>query len=227
MQFKEPSKMDKSDTTALLQFWFSRQEQNIQLAFSFTVWQDSNSEICEAVVSPPHWHGPMNRNRTHRKYKGNAVQSCQAIKDSSLEDELHGDDNDLSSEDDEPLFTARREDVMPPQQATLLVHKPCKIKVDTAPPWRSGQQASAAIGNVPKPVSSNNKEPARSQKKAVKQPSTSLGAVTRRKEVIHACHDQPRGSKCHAPEPVSDMPAKRTRSKTVAPEASLGKHGKK
>ncbi|KAG1829902.1 hypothetical protein F4604DRAFT_1695708 [Suillus subluteus] len=35
VQFKEPSKMDKADATALLEFWFTRQENNIQPPFAF------------------------------------------------------------------------------------------------------------------------------------------------------------------------------------------------
>ncbi|KAG1798776.1 hypothetical protein EV424DRAFT_1546172 [Suillus variegatus] len=64
MQFKEPSKMDISDASALLQFWWARQEQNIQTAFSFTAWQDSDGEICEAVVYPAPQPAAMNGNRT-------------------------------------------------------------------------------------------------------------------------------------------------------------------
>ncbi|KAG2086761.1 uncharacterized protein F5147DRAFT_781536 [Suillus discolor] len=235
VQFKEPSKMDISDASALLQFWFARQEQNIQPAFSFMAWQDSDSEICEAVVSPAHQEAAMNGNRTQwkqqkGKHKGTAGPSRRAAEDGSSEDELYGDDGDSSSDDVGLLFTARRKDVTPSRQATLPATKRHKIKLNTALPWRSAQQLSAAVGNVPKPsvaMYGNTKEPARSQKKAIKQPSTSLGAVMRSKEVTHAADDQPRGSKRRAPEAVRDTPAKRTRSKTFAPEASLGKHGKK
>ncbi|KAG2096762.1 uncharacterized protein F5147DRAFT_778272 [Suillus discolor] len=213
VQFKEPSKMDISDASTLLQFLFTQQEQNIQPTFSFMVWQDSDGNICEAVVSPAPLHTGSNENHAHwrqqkGKYKENAVPSRRAIKDSSLEDELYSDNDGSSSEDDGPLFTACRKDVTPLQQATLPVNKPHKMKSNRA-------------------LQHNTKEPARTQKKAVKQPSTSLGAMTRSKEVTYAADEEPRGSKCHAPEAVSDTPAKRTRSKTFAPESSLGKRGKK
>ncbi|KAG2082971.1 uncharacterized protein F5147DRAFT_660329 [Suillus discolor] len=235
MQFKEPSKMDISDTSALLQFWFAWQEQNIQPAFSFMVWQDSDSDICEAVVSPAPRQAAMNRNRTQRtqpkgKYTGNPLPSHRAIKESSSEDELYGNDGHSSSEGDEPLFTAQKKDVTPPRQATLPTNKPRKLKSDAAPPRRSAWQTLAAIGDVPKPAIatfSNTKEPAIPQRKAAKQPSRSSGAVTRRKEVTYVANDQPRGSKCCAPEAVRDTPVKRTRSKTCAPEASLGRRSKK
>ncbi|KAG1805127.1 hypothetical protein EV424DRAFT_1351201 [Suillus variegatus] len=234
VQFKEPSKMDISDASALLQFWWAWQEQNIQTAFSFMVWQDSDGEICEAVVYPAPQPAAMNGNRTQPtqqkgKHKGNVLPSRRTIKDSSSEeDELYGDDGHSSSEDDEPLFTARRKDVTLPPQATLPANKPCKFKSNTAPPRRSAWQTPTAIGDVPKSeVATNNKEPARPHKKAMKQPSRPLAAVMRSKEVTYATNDLPRGSKHHAPEAVRDTPAKRTRSKTFALEASLGKCGKK
>ncbi|KAG1798777.1 hypothetical protein EV424DRAFT_1546173 [Suillus variegatus] len=151
------------------------------------------------------------------------------IKDSSSEDdELYGDDGHSSSEDDKPLFTAWRKDVTPPPQATLLTNKPRKLKSNTALPWQSARQTLAAVGDVPKSeIATNTKEPARPHKKAMKQPSRPLDAVTRSKEVTYATDDPPRGSKRCAPEAVRDTLAKRTRSKTFAPEASLGKHGKK
>ncbi|KAG1801904.1 hypothetical protein EV424DRAFT_1545304 [Suillus variegatus] len=190
MQFKEPSKMDISDASSLLQFWWARQEQNIQTAFSFMVWQDSDGEICEAVVYPAPKQATMNGNRTQPtqqkgKYKGNVLPSRRTIKDSSSEDdELYGNDG----------------------------------------------HSSTAVSDVPKSeiaTFGDTKEPARPQKKAIKQPSRPLAAVTRSKEVTYAADDLPRGSKHRAPEAVRDTPVKRTRSKTAAPEASLGKHGKK
>ncbi|KAG1859454.1 hypothetical protein C8R48DRAFT_774789 [Suillus tomentosus] len=140
IKFKEPSKMDLSDVSELLQFWFAQQEQNIQPAFSFTVWQDSDLEICQAVVSPAHQEAAMNGHRAQQrqqkgKHKGNAVPSRWGVKDGSSEDELYGDDRHSSDNDDEPLFTARRKDITPPRQATLLANKARKIKSDTAPPW--------------------------------------------------------------------------------------------
>ncbi|KAG1839868.1 hypothetical protein C8R48DRAFT_679736 [Suillus tomentosus] len=235
VQFKEPSKMDISDASALLSFWWGRQEQNIQPAFFFTAWRDSDGEICEAVVYPAPKDAAMNGHRTQPtqqkgKYKGNAVQSRRTIKDSSSEDELYGDDGHSSSEDDEPLVTARRNDVTPPPQATLQTNKPPKLKSNAAPPRRSARQTPAAVGDVPNPETArfgDTKEPARPQKKAVKQPSRPLAAVTRSKEITYAADDQPRGSKRRAPEAVRDTPAKRTRSKTFALEVSLGKRGKK
>ncbi|KAG1794023.1 hypothetical protein EV424DRAFT_1548131 [Suillus variegatus] len=223
------------DTTKSAMSW-EDQEQNIQTAFSFTAWQDSDGEICEAVVYPAPKQAAMNGNCTQPtqqkgKYKGNVLPSCRTIKDSSSEDdELYGDDGHSSSEDDEPLFTARRKDVTLPLQATLPTNKPHKLKSNTALPRQSARQTSAAIGDVPKSeiaTFGDTKEPARPQKKAVKQPSRPLAAVTRSKEVTYAANDLPRGSKHRAPEAIRDTLAKRTRSKTVAPEASLGKHGKK
>ncbi|KAG2114222.1 uncharacterized protein F5147DRAFT_770220 [Suillus discolor] len=120
--------------------------------------------------------------------------------------------------------------VTPLVKATFPTNKPCKLKSDAAPPRRSARQTLAAVGDVPKPaiaMFSNTKEPAIPQRKSMKQPSRSSGAVTRRKEVTYAADDQPRGSKHSAPEAIRDMPAKRTRSKTFAPEASLGRHSKK
>jgi hypothetical protein len=228
VQFKEPSKMDISDASTLLQFLFARQGRNIQPAFSFTAWQDSDGDICEAVVFPAPLHAGSNANHAHRRQQ----KARRAIKDSISEDELDSDNDGSSSEDDGPLFTSRRKDVTPPRQATLPVNKPKprKMKSDPAPQRRSARQMSAAVGDVAKPVIaavSNTKEPARTQKKAIKQPSTSLGAITRGKEVTYAADEKPRGSKRRAPDAVSDTPAKRTRSRTFAPESSLGTRGKK
>ncbi|KAG2058797.1 hypothetical protein BDR06DRAFT_968295 [Suillus hirtellus] len=228
VQFKEPSKMDISDASTLLQFLFAQQGKNIQPAFSFMAWQDSDGDICEAIVFPAPLHAGSNANHAHQRQQ----KACRAIKDSISEDELDSNNDGSSSEDDGPLFTSRRKDVMPPWQATLPVNKPKprKMKYDPAPQWQSAWQMSAAIGDVAKPVIatvSNTKEPARTQKKAIKQPSTSLGAITRGKEVTYAADEKPRGSKRRAPDAVSDMLAKRTRSRTFAPESSLGTRGKK
>ncbi|KAG1880187.1 hypothetical protein F4604DRAFT_1679281 [Suillus subluteus] len=52
MQFKEPLKMDKADTTAVLDSWFDRQQHNIRPAFSFKAWKDADGEMHVAAMSP-------------------------------------------------------------------------------------------------------------------------------------------------------------------------------
>ncbi|KAG2102539.1 uncharacterized protein F5147DRAFT_776286 [Suillus discolor] len=72
VQLKEPSKINKADATTVLDFWFDRQKNDMQLAFSFKAWKDSNGEMQEADLWPPSAHRANATKQSTGKGKGKA-----------------------------------------------------------------------------------------------------------------------------------------------------------
>ncbi|KAG2058519.1 hypothetical protein BDR06DRAFT_1004228 [Suillus hirtellus] len=86
VQLKEPSKMDKADAMTVLDFWFACQENDMQLAFSFKAWKDSDGEMQEADLCPPTAHHGNTTKQSKGKGKGKA--NCRHVaEDSNSEDE--------------------------------------------------------------------------------------------------------------------------------------------
>ncbi|KAG1820782.1 hypothetical protein EV424DRAFT_1347038 [Suillus variegatus] len=123
---KEPSKMDKADATTVLDFWFDRQKNDMQPAFSFKAWKDSDGEMQEADLWPPSAHRANATKQSTGKGKGKAnpkANHCHVAEDSNLEDEL---DSDLgedgvspSSEDEEAPSTGGEPESLPPPKVAL------------------------------------------------------------------------------------------------------------
>ncbi|KAG2119462.1 uncharacterized protein F5147DRAFT_647420 [Suillus discolor] len=107
VQLKEPSKMDKADATTVLDFWFARQKDDMQPAFSFKAWKDSNGEMQEADLCPPSAHCGNATKQSKGKGKGKANPKANRRRvpdDSNSEDELDsdlGEDGSRSSSKDE------------------------------------------------------------------------------------------------------------------------------
>ncbi|KAG1787300.1 uncharacterized protein HD556DRAFT_1312891 [Suillus plorans] len=123
VQLKEPSKMDKADATTVLDFWFDRQKNDMQPAFSFKAWKDSDGEMQEADLCPPSAHHANATKQSTGKGKGKANPKAnrrRVAEDSNSEDEL---DSDLgedgvspSSEDEEaPSIGGEPEISLPPK----------------------------------------------------------------------------------------------------------------
>ncbi|KAG2112260.1 uncharacterized protein F5147DRAFT_650907 [Suillus discolor] len=94
VQLKEPSKMDKADATTVLDFWFDRQKNNMQPAFSFKAWKDSDGEMQEADLWPPSAHRANATKQSTGKGKGKANPKANrrcVAEDNNSEDELNGD----------------------------------------------------------------------------------------------------------------------------------------
>ncbi|KAG2085895.1 uncharacterized protein F5147DRAFT_781854 [Suillus discolor] len=212
MQLKEPSKMDKADAT--------------------TAWKDSDGKMQEADLWPPSAHRANATKQSTGKGKGKANPKANrrcVAEDNNSEDELNGDLGEdgvsPSSEDEEAPSTGGEPKILPPPKVAL----PTKKKRAAGSHWDI-RQVVAEVGGVLNPPmkgSIPSRQPLKSQGIPLKVPATSLVPGTRSKEVAYTSNEPPKNLNRCGTHAVSDTPAKRTRSKTTAPEASRAKRGRK
>ncbi|KAG2137903.1 uncharacterized protein EDB93DRAFT_1301832 [Suillus bovinus] len=97
----EPSKLQNWDTTALLNFWYARQEKGKGSTFTFKAWKNKDGDMVASVIS-----GGSPSHRT-RKVKNMQRVIIRSPRDSSSEpdsdfgnDTHHPDDDDDDDDDD-------------------------------------------------------------------------------------------------------------------------------
>ncbi|KAG1856823.1 hypothetical protein C8R48DRAFT_674796 [Suillus tomentosus] len=230
VQLKEPSKMDKAHATTVLDFWFARQENDMQPAFSFKAWKDSDGEMQEVDLCPPTAHHGNATKQSKGKGKGKA--NCHHVaEDSNSEDDDLVDDLRRSSEDVGAPSTGGEPEISPVPKVTL----PSKKDSHKIKPWAASSrwettQAVGEIGGVPNlPMKGSipSGQPLKSQGTTLKAPDTSLGDGTSSKEVTYTSNEPPKSLKRWGANLVSDTPAKQTRSKTTPLKASRARCGRK
>ncbi|KAG1852097.1 hypothetical protein DFJ58DRAFT_841960 [Suillus subalutaceus] len=217
VQFKEPSKMDKADATAVLDFWFDRQQHNIRPAFSFKAWKDADSEMHVAAVSPS----------ATRRTAGNDHQDAQCSNSDKHDDGGLSGAIDLGAQstgEEEEISLGRQYTPTPRTNSNSAeVGNPMKAKGATS--RRNVSNTLADIGDTVNVAilngSGNARQPDQSQK-TLKE-AVAAGTCTRSKAAANISNERPKGLKQHAADPVSDTPAKRTRSKATALAASKSK----
>ncbi|KAG1859428.1 hypothetical protein C8R48DRAFT_673970 [Suillus tomentosus] len=198
VQLKEPSKMDKADATTMIDFWFDRQKNDMQPAFSFKAWKDSDGEMQEVDLWPPSAHHANATKQSTGKGKGKANPKAnhrRVVEDSNLEDEL---DSDLredgvspSSEDEEAPSTGGEPEILPPPKVAL----PTKKK-RAAVSRQATKEVVAEVGGAQKPPMKGSIPSG--------QPLKSQGS----KEVAYTSHEPPKNLKHRGTNAVSGMPAK-------------------
>ncbi|KAG2108070.1 uncharacterized protein F5147DRAFT_653150 [Suillus discolor] len=213
VQLKEPSKMDKADATTVLDFWFARQKDDMQPAFSFKAWKDSDGEMQEADLCPPSAHRGNATKQSKGKGKGKAnpkANRCCVPDDSNSEDEL---DSDLgedgsrpSSKDEGAPSTGGEPKISPPPKVALPTRK--KIKSQPASSRRDTRQPVAKVGGVLNPPtrgSISSGQPLKSQGMTLKAPAASPATGTKSKQVAYTSNEPPKNLKCRGTN--ADTPA--------------------
>ncbi|KAG1877182.1 hypothetical protein F4604DRAFT_1924241 [Suillus subluteus] len=94
VDLKEPSKLQNWDTTALLNFWYARQESGEGPAFQFKAWKNQDGDMVPSIVS-----GRSPSPQTHKARKQQRV-TLRRPRDSSTESGSDAKNDTHHTEDD-------------------------------------------------------------------------------------------------------------------------------
>ncbi|KAG1847238.1 hypothetical protein F4604DRAFT_1688113 [Suillus subluteus] len=94
VDLKEPSKLQNWDTTALLNFWYARQESGEGPAFRFKAWKNQDGDMVPSIVS-----GRLPSPQTHKARKQQRV-TLRRPRDSSTESGSDAKNDTHHTEDD-------------------------------------------------------------------------------------------------------------------------------
>ncbi|KAG1886696.1 hypothetical protein F4604DRAFT_1675564 [Suillus subluteus] len=94
VDLKEPSKLQNWDTTALLNFWYARQESGEGPAFRFKAWKNQDGDMVPSIIS-----GRLPSPQTHKARKQQRV-TLRRPRDSSTESGSDAKNDTHHTEDD-------------------------------------------------------------------------------------------------------------------------------
>ncbi|KAG1842541.1 hypothetical protein F4604DRAFT_1689884 [Suillus subluteus] len=94
VDLKEPSKLQNWDTTALLNFWYARQESGEGPTFQFKAWKNQDGEMVPSIVP-----GRSSSPQTHKVRKQQRV-TVRRSRDSSTESKSDAKNDTYHMEDD-------------------------------------------------------------------------------------------------------------------------------
>ncbi|KAG1724388.1 uncharacterized protein EDB91DRAFT_1087483 [Suillus paluster] len=230
VQLVEPSKMDKADATALLYFWHHRQEKKLRPTFCFKAWKDTDGEMetrtksFHKAVLASYSAWPEHRKKWKRSISHLPNEDQEASMSANDRDESFlpkvtqrglppvssdGPGDDLASDNLAPQIndsTGGYAKATPPVRSKVTSN--IKVPLNTAhEPAKSGPHTTrqGLRSNV------ENEPPAKASKRRA------------------AAENEPptKASKRRTAAPISDMPARRTRSKAVVAEAPKAKWSRK
>ncbi|KAG1888828.1 hypothetical protein F4604DRAFT_1915888 [Suillus subluteus] len=238
VQLVEPSKMDKADATALLDFWHHRQQKKLYPTFCFKAWKDSDGDMEMLAKS---FLKALRQATRHVTEQGTRKAKCDSRRQYNHEESTDGgegeDNHQSSANDDEEKASISTNDMASPLPATVTVRGHLTISQDKdndtfAPvtPNPETIDSTKASNKVTQQPRSNKIRTSEIPLKTLKMMAPkSAGANTRSKCLsANVENDQPtKPSKRHTAEPVSDTPAKRTRSKAVVTEVHKSKWSRK
>ncbi|KAG2096502.1 uncharacterized protein F5147DRAFT_778295 [Suillus discolor] len=186
VQVVEPSKINKASATALLDFWYDRQNKKLHPTFCFKAWRDTDGDMEPAAKS-------------YQKVIRQASCHCNKAHDVPSEESLDEREDRQSFFDngEEASMSNNAREQTPPG---LILHSSTNS---------AGARHTKARVTVDKPPASR----AAKATKAAKE-LTSFVPTTR-------------SGKRRAAAPISDTPAKRTRSKAAIVEAPKPRRGRK
>ncbi|KAG1723450.1 hypothetical protein EDB19DRAFT_1834603 [Suillus lakei] len=214
IQLVEPSKMDKADATALLDFWYRRQQKNLRPTFCFKAWKDTDGDM-----------------ETPAKSFLKAMQrAAQHGKGGEVEEEHWSSTN--NNDEEAPMSANDREEAVPPKATEtrcLSISWDGNDGVAVSHTLTPHTIHSTNTSEVMQPVKSNMTGNMVAPPKTPHEPAKSAGAQTRSKGLCsNVGNDLPtKASKRRATAPISDTPAKRTRSKAAVTEAPKAKRSRK
>ncbi|KAG1731225.1 uncharacterized protein EDB91DRAFT_1252287 [Suillus paluster] len=240
VQLVEPSKIDKADATALLYFWHHQQEKKLCPTFCFKAWKDTDGEMETHAKS---FHKAMRRATQHG-------QSTSKRKRASTHHEQSGDEEHQSSadEDQEASMSANDRDESFLPKVTQRGLPPVSsdgpgddLASDNLAPQINDSTSGYAKATPPvrSKVTSNIEvalntahEPAKSGPHTTRQglhsnvENEQPAKASKRRA---AAENEPptKASKRRTTTPISDTPARRTRSKAVVAEAPKAKRSRK
>ncbi|KAG1851425.1 hypothetical protein DFJ58DRAFT_842130 [Suillus subalutaceus] len=193
--------------TAVLDFWFDRQQHNIQPGLLIQGLERCQREMHVAAVSPS---GTL------------ACSNSDEHNDGGLSGAI--DQGAQSTGEEEEISLGRQYTPTPRTNSNSAeVGNPMKAKGATS--CRNVSNTLTDISDAMNVAilngSGNARQPDQSQK-TLKE-AVAAGTRTRSKAAANISNERPKGLKWHAADPVSDTPAKRTRSKATALAASKSK----
>ncbi|KAG1866775.1 hypothetical protein F4604DRAFT_1682836 [Suillus subluteus] len=190
VDLKEPSKLQNWDTTALLNFWYARQESGEGPAFRFKAWKNQDGDMVSSIVSgrlpSPQTHKARKQQRvTLRRPRDSSTESGSDAKNDThyTEDDADEDLDDGRSPQKTPRKTAGPAPKVP--DVPRAIQKPCgAMSVRTTGALLTSQMGDRLAGLTDEATSEVNEDvemekrntsPAakrRRGKKAVVEPST-------------------------------------------------------
>ncbi|KAG1886716.1 hypothetical protein F4604DRAFT_1675579 [Suillus subluteus] len=130
VDLKEPSKLQNWDTTALLNFWYARQESGEGPAFRFKAWKNQDGDMVPSIVSgrspSPQTHKARKQQRvTLRRPRDSSTESGSDAKNDThhTEDDADEDLDDGRSPQKTPRKTAGPAPKVP--DVPRAIQKPC------------------------------------------------------------------------------------------------------
>ncbi|KAG1721017.1 uncharacterized protein EDB91DRAFT_1088609 [Suillus paluster] len=245
VQLVEPSKMDKADATALLYFWHHRQEKKLRPTFCFKAWKDTDGEMETCAKS---FHKAVRRATRHGQSTGKHKRASTHHEQSSDEEEVEEEHQSSADEDQEASMSAndRDESFLPKvtQRGLLPVSSDGPsddLASDNLAPQINDSTSRYAKATPPvrSKVTSNIKVPLNTAHEPAKS-----GPHTTRQGLCSNVENEPpakaskrrataenepptKASKRRTTAPISDTPARRTRSKAVVAEAPKAKRSRK
>ncbi|KAG1770146.1 hypothetical protein EV702DRAFT_1049477 [Suillus placidus] len=208
VQVVEPSKMDKAGATALLDFWYDHQQKKLPPTFCFKAWKDTDGKMeppAKAYQKVIRWLSSRRRNKAHNAPKATKA-SKHVLKHLQDSEESLDDREEYESSDDREEAISSMSKVREQPPPASIIHSSTTSAAVARP-----TKARVTVNKPPAPQTVN-KPPASKAAKAKKEPA--LIQTTRS------------GKRRTAP-PISDMPAKRTRSKVAIVEPPKPRRGRK
>ncbi|KAG1730919.1 hypothetical protein EDB19DRAFT_1831893 [Suillus lakei] len=223
VQLVEPSKVDKADTTALLYFWYRQQQRKLRPTFCFKAWKDTDSNMEKLAKS---FLKAMRQATRHGQSTGKQKHASRRDEQSGDEEEVEEEHQSSADEHQEASMSANgRDESFPP-----------KVTQRGLPPVSSdGPGDDSASDNSPHINYSTSRyaqatPPVPTPHSKVFLHSNVENEPSAKASKLHAAAENElltKASKHHAAAPISDMPARRTRSKAAVAEAPKAKQSRK
>ncbi|KAG1848650.1 hypothetical protein F4604DRAFT_1935211 [Suillus subluteus] len=174
VDLKEPSKLQNWDTTALLNFWYARQESGEGPAFRFKAWKNQDGDMVPSIVS-----GRSPSPQTHKARKQQRV-TLRRPRDSSTEsgsdakNETHHTEDDADEDLDDREITTKDTQKNSRSSTQSPGCPTCNSEASRSDVTRLTDEATSEV-NEDVEMEKRNTSPAakrRRGKKAVVEPST-------------------------------------------------------
>ncbi|KAG1720015.1 hypothetical protein EDB19DRAFT_1836266 [Suillus lakei] len=229
VQLVEPSKVDKADTTALLYFWYCRQQRKLRPTFCFKAWKDTDGNM-EKLAK--YFLKAMRRATRHGQSTSKQKHASRQDEQSGDEEEVEEEHQSSADEHQEASMSANGRDESSPPKVT---QRGLPLVSSDGPGDESASDNSPHINDstgryaqATPPVRSKMTSNITVALKTAHEPAKS-GPHTTRQGLRSNVENEPpaKASKRRAATPISDMPARRTRSKAAVAEAPKAKQSRK